>query len=290
MVRARAVLLAALAVVSLPALAQAKGFGRRGSSGSSSSSSSSSGSHNAAPVGTPHQAAPGNRYYSGGSYYSGGRYYYGSPYYGGYYQPYYWGWGIHPWGYYGYGYYPYYGGPAVYSEVQPAPPPVTSNVFLGGLFTKDGAGLNLKLGIDGRRWGGNFDMLTLPSTDPNDPNAVTSMPLLKGHITYSVVSDMHSRIRIEGGLAGIGAPDVTYIGPDVGVSATLALVGPLALEGGAHWMPVPASIVDLDGAVGLNFGALGLRGGWRWVRLDDKSQGGGVDIFNGPMISVGVLF
>jgi hypothetical protein len=309
MIRTRAIALVCFGLLAAPTFAHASGFGRGGSSkssGSKSSGSSSSGSnaHGAAPVGTPHQANAGGGYYrSGGSgrYYYGGGYYSGRYYAPGYYAygyggPYWWGWGVHPWGYYGYGYYPYYGGPAVVSEVGPRPPVVTSSIFVGGMFVHQGAGLNLSLAIDGKEWGFNLSGVTLPSVNPDDSRDITPMPLVSSHLTYSVISDMHLRVRVEGGIAGVGAPGVTYVGPDVGASAQLALVGPLAVSASAHWMPVPASIIDLQAGVGLNFGALGIQGGWRWVRLDDSSQcddvgvSCGSDIFNGPQVSVGVIF
>jgi hypothetical protein len=118
------------------------------------------------------------------------------------------------------------------------------------------------------------------------------VPLIKGHITYALYSSLHARLRLEGGAAGVSAPDVTYIGPSAGLTGQLALVGPLAVEAGAHWMPVPVSVVDLEASAGLNFGALALKGGWRWVRLDDRriNATGGVDLYNGPVVSVGLLF
>ena len=289
MVRFR--LLVVLGALCLPALAQAKGFGHGSSGSHSSGGHATSNGHAAVAVGSPHNA---NAYYYRGGTYAGR--YYAPGYYYGYGGPYWWGWGIHPWGYYGYGYYPYYGGPAVVGDVGPTPPTTTSSIFLGGLFAAQGAGLNLKAAVDGHDWGVNFSMLTLPSINPNDANDVAVMPLLSGHLTYSVISNLHLRVRAEGGIAGVGAPGVTYIGPDVGASAQLALAGPLAVYGAAHWMPVPASIIDLDAGVGLNFGALGIQGGWRWVRLDDSNkctdvgESCGTDIFNGPQISVGVLF
>ena len=294
-------LISGLAVL-LPGAAQAKNFGRKGSgpSGSNSTSrSSGNGSHNAAPANTPHQAQNGGRgrggpngYRNDGGYsrgYSrgGGGYAYSSGYYSPGYG--YYGWGVHPWGYYGYGYYPYYGGPVIAEEVAVEPPQITSSLMLGGLVTHDGSGLDLRGNVDGRQLGINFDMVTLPTVSAQ--NTVTLMPLMSAHLTYSAYSDLHTRLRLEGGVSGIAAPDVTYIGPDVGISAQVALLGPLGLEGAVHWTPLPANIIDADAGVALHFGNLGIRGGWRVLRLDDHrvNDQGGVDVLSGPSLSIGLV-
>jgi len=303
-------LLILLSLFAVPSAALASGFGRGSHHSSSSSHSSSHDSdsddhqHAAAPVGsTPsgaHGAAPVGSSSSGG--YAEG---YGGGYRGGH-RGYvgYRGrefWGVHPWGYYGWGYYPYAGAPIIAAEGAPEPPSFTASIFLGGMLSRNDeghhlGGLDLALRAEGQRFGLSFDVLTLPSADPGNLDDVTTMPLLKGDLTYSLISDLHARVRVEGGVAGISAPGVTYIGPDVGVSGQIALLGPLAIDGSAHLMPVPAYIWDLQAGLGLNFGSLAVRGGWRWVRLDDSSQCSdvgqscGVDVFNGPTLSVGLVF
>jgi hypothetical protein len=283
----------------VPGVAHAGGFGHKGGSGhGSKSSGSSGGSHPAAPVGTPHAAVPnGARGYSYAPGYSHG--YYGYGYGAGgyrYYEPhyyspaYYYGWGIHPWGYYGYGYYPYYGGPVVAEQVAPAPPSVTASIFLGGMVSHDGPGLDLRGLVEGQRVGVNFDLATVPTT--NTDGTFAALPYLTGHLTYSFISDLHVRVRAEGGVSVISAPGVSYVGPDIGVSGQVALVGPLGVDANVHWTPIPANILDADAGLALHFGNLGIRGGWRFMRLDDRrvNSDGGVDLVNGPSLSVGLVF
>jgi hypothetical protein len=240
-------------------------------------------------VGTGHFAnGGGSHYYAGG----GGRVWGGPRYYGGpgYYD--YYGWGIRPWGYYGYGYYPVYGGPVVAEEVPVQPPEITSAVYLGGMITNSGPGLDLRGQVDGRNWGLNFNLVALPSVDPNDSANFTIYPLLNAHLTYSVISTLQARVRLEAGASAVFAPDVTYFGPDIGASGQVALLGPFGVEGSVHWTPVPANIFDAEADLALHFGNLAVLGGWRVMRLDDSrvNDQGGVDWLTGPHVSLGLVF
>ncbi len=308
-----------LALALLPTRAGALGFGRkdghgrsRSASGSKSSGSSSGRFGRRSSSGRPVQV-----YTNGyrGSYYRQGygdgsyRYQYGYGYhpyrdwdeypYGPpvVVEPYYSVWGIYPDGYYAYGYYPYWGAPPI--EAAPRAPSTTvAEIFLGGMASRElGVSQTLPafsgtIGVDGRRWGFNIGTIVLGSVDPNDTSVVNAMPLTSLHLTYSLIADPHARVRFELGGSGIVAPAVNYIGPDAGASAQLAVLGPIALEGAAHYTPLPARILDVEADAALHFGALGLKAGWRYIRLDDTSVNsqGGVDSFNGPEVSVGLVW
>ena len=302
MIRSRFAALIVAGLVAAPGLASASGFGRRDTSSKSQSSehrSESSHTHGSAPVRSEHRAEAPSARPDRGREYDGGRRSYRRGYVRS--RPW-WGWGVHPWGYYGWGYYPYYGAPLIVAGAEEAPPPPSSanlSFVLGGMGSHDGGGFALNLTIEGRRLGFDFDLLTIPSVDPGDSRSVTSMPLLKANLTYSFLSDLHLRLRAEGGVESITAPGVTYVGPDVGVSGQLAIVGPLAAHASALWMPVlPVNILDLQAGLALNFGALTIQGGWRWVRLDDTNQCSatenaagecGTDIASGPQLTVGII-
>jgi hypothetical protein len=292
-----------LGLLLVPGAAEAKGFGRKGSSGKGSSSSSKGSNSNSSSssnsAGHYHAAAPAGSYghngYSRDGYYSRGNYnrgYYNSYSYGYGYGPRYYGWGVHPWGYYGYGYYPVYGGPVIAEEVPSSPPEITASALLGGVVTKDGVGLDVRGRIEGRRLGFDISLLTVPNVNPDNTSDRALMPYVGMHLTYSLVSTLQARLRLEAGGTGIFAPDRTYIGPDVGVTAQVALLGPLGLEGGIHLTPYPATVVDADAALALHFGNLTVRGGWRLLYLNDKrvNDTGGADTQQGPQLAVGLLF
>jgi hypothetical protein len=305
----------------------AEGFGRGGGSKSSSSGSkssgsksSSSGSKSNAPRSTATQDG-GSRAQQGSGFgragpgrsgvrprgaprstvrpIPGGGYYYDPfllhPYDRWRMNYFYGGWGFAPWGYYGYGFTPYWGAPQPI-EVYEAPPPPprerTTSLFLGGLVTRDSGGLGGDLTIDGRHLGFNFRGTVLGLADPST-GGLDPMPFFSTHLTVAPIATPHARIRFEVGLSGVRAPDFSYYGPDVGASAQLALAGPLGLVGSVRYTPFPATIADVEGALSLQFGSVGMRAGWRSLRLDDTAvnpHGGGRASYNGPSLSIGTVF
>lgn len=292
--------LAALLLLTLAGRAEAGGFGRKGgsskSSGSSSSSSNSSGSnsgtHAASPVGSGSAPASNGSYsaygYSGTGGYAAG-YGYGYGYAPG---PAFAWYGVRPYGY-GWGWQPYYLGPSVSTQAATRPSDLSSTFLIGALGTRNGVGLDLRFSTEGRRFGIEFDALTfaLPNPDaPKEPSA--TVPKMQAHATWSVLTSRHGRLRLEGGASAVFAPDVTYIGPQVGLSGQLALIGPLGFDAAVRWTPIPASIVDADAGLGLHFGNFALRGGWRWLRMDDRrvNEDGGLAIVTGPSVTLGLVF
>lgn len=314
-----------LVLGSSPAFAQ--GFGRSGSgssgsSGSSSSGSSSSGSKSSA--GRSSGSSSSSRGESGSGFgRSGGRssgsrstppsrggtrvrrhgVVYGPSYYDPLYlhpydrwrMGYYYGaWGFMPWGYYGYGYTPMWGVPEAPEQMDYVPPPreLTSSLFVGGFLANGTGGIGGAFAMDGRIVGFNLRGLAVGLPDPGS-NRVDAMPMWSGHLTLSPVSTPNARVRVEMGLSAVVAPEITYYGPDIGASAQLALVGPLGVFGSAHYTPFPATIADVEAGVSMQFGSVGMRGGWRALRLDDRNAnpwGGGRETFSGPSLSFGTVF
>jgi hypothetical protein len=295
----------AVIVALAPSTSFAKGFGRGGgrSGGSRGSGAASSGGFGrrgtSAPVispngrrtyyfqgngGAPAQRGYGEGYGRGYGYGEGysrgyryGRSYgYASPYYDGYYS----GWGVYPWGYYSYGYYPVWGAPPVTDapDVVQGPRTRAFSLFLGGAFQSQGFAPTGSLTYEGERWGFNLGGIGVVS------------PPVASHLTFSVVSNPHMRVRLELGGSAVGAPSQSYFGADFGASAQVALMGPLGIQGALHYTPYPAKVLDAEAGVGLSFGGLGLRAGWRYLRLDDSSFGGGVDSFSGPAVSIGAVY
>jgi hypothetical protein len=272
------------------------GFGRSGSRGSSGSSNSSGGRTTYSFQGNAPRNS-GGYYAPRSSYGAGTAVIIGAPAYYGYYN----GWGVYPWGYYSYGYYPIWGAPS-------APPPPDENnpepqqtqkprtkafsLYLGGAAQRQGFAPSGSLHFEGRRWGFNVQGIGVVSEPLGDGDRAAFMPLFTTHLTYSVLSSPHFRLRAEAGISSVFAPAVVYTGPDLGTSAQLALVGPLALQAAVHYTPIPARILDVEAGLGLNFGGLGIKAGWRTLRLDDTrlNENGGVDFFNGPTVAIGAIY
>jgi hypothetical protein len=308
--------LAAVAVLTAPAVSSAT-FGKRsdhdsnnssGSSGNSSGGSSGGSSSGGSSQPSYHPAVPATPGNAGGSYNPPPTtapaprphhprpdpYYY--PYYPPPVWPYTYGWGAYYgpyWGYPGY----YYPRPAAPDSepaqvTEQAPPPVSSLAF-GAQVHGEGTTLGIDLAIEGQRWGfnGNFAAAFLKD---GETLAVDSLKMVDAHLTFALLTGQRGRLRLEGGVGGVVAPDLAVLGPDAGVSGSLFLVGPLAAEASAHMTPWPHLKLDatVNAAVGL--GPVGIKGGWKVVHLDDRGLLGdgsrNTDTFSGPFVSVGLAF
>lgn len=210
-----------------------------------------------------------------------------------YYSPW---WTVSPWGYYAYGYTPYWGTPPpppapLPQEPAPEPRRLSLALFVGAMASMHGPAATGALALDGERLGFNLRGSGLGLPDPQYGGS-DLMPLFSSHVTWSPIALPSARLRLEAGLSGIVAPDFAYYGLDVGASGQVAVAGPLALVASAHLTPFPATMVDVEAGVALQFGTLGVRGGWRAIHLDDRNvnANGGTASFNGPTFSIGAVF
>jgi hypothetical protein len=303
-------LAAAVAASLLPSTARAR-FGK--SSGTSAgTSTSSAGPHTAAPASGHAPNGPGSSDGRHGPSYGRGFPYY----YGGYYGPYYYGPGYYGPGYYGSGYYGYgYGDgfapyyytpppmavpppppgaipPPPYVETSLPPRPTTAVGFDGQHLISGGTAYAVGLSIEGRRWGinGLFTGLILPSDSAQ--GEFDALRMLDAHLTYALLQGPRGRLRIEAGFDSVFAQDVVVLGPDGGASVSLDLLGPLGIEGSTHFAPWPHRRFDAGGGLTLALGPLSVRGGWRYLLLDDngvlKDGSRNIDHFNGPYVGLAV--
>jgi hypothetical protein len=290
-IRAAAFSLAVLVCFPHPAHAR---FGKGGSSGGHSSSSHGSSSH---ASGSYHSAAPvaTARPYVGPSYGTAYPRYY-SPAYGwrsryawwyGYY-PYYpiFGYGP-PYGYYPYDY--YVGAPP---SVAVGPSRIITTLGIDGQVQSSGGGssIALNLGFEGQRFGvaGEFQSFFLKASDGISTDNIS---LLNVYLTYALIASPHGRLRLEAGVTTAFAPDLVVAGPGIGLSAVASIWGPLGIEGSTHVTPIPYTQFDWQAGIGLGFGPVGIRGGWRRVYLNDRGLVDGIsheDAFSGPYLGVTV--
>lgn len=153
-----------------------------------------------------------------------------------------------------------------------------------------GSAFGLGFGVEGEHWGflaqwnGFYlDSLTGDGTD--------NINLVHLHATYAVLSGPLGRLRLHLGASGAFAPDLTRVGPSVGISAALGLIGPLGIEGQVSYTPTP--FVEFDAFAGLSIGwdHLALRGGYHWTYVDDRGLVDGIahtERYQGPWIGLGI--
>ncbi len=292
-----AALALAIGVAALPGTSRAT-FGTR--SGDHSGSSGSGGSGGGSSGGHEHKAVPVQ---SNGAHpvASGGPGYTPAPrpalsYYPGIW-PYSYGWSPYWAPYYGYGYgygypAPVAAAPAPMEVSQQAPPPVSTFGF-GLQAYRGGASVGLDLTIEGERWGFNGDLSAayLQSSPASAPDV---LKMMNAHLTFALLSGERGRLRLEGGVSGVAAPDLGVIGPDAGLSTSVHLIGPLAVEAAAHLTPLPHIKVDGSANAVVGLGFVGLKAGWKVVHLDDRGLLGdgsrNADTFSGPFVAVGMAF
>ncbi len=207
-----------------------------------------------------------------------------------------------PW--YGWGYAPrqtvivhdhHYAGqpaPAPQAEqyVEPYESPFAVKRFeLGGtaqpLLNGSVLGLNLlvdwkSLGIDLR-----FDTLGLRAEDGS--GTIDAIRMFDATATFALIDGENGRLRAHLGAYSAFAPDIAFIGPGGGLSASADLFGPFTAEASAQFVVFPFTKIDTRAAMGLRLGPVEGRLGWRFTILDDQGRVDGVrnvDLMTGPYI------
>jgi hypothetical protein len=157
----------------------------------------------------------------------------------------------------------------------------------------DAAASGVRLIIDGRQLGLETSLqgFVLPSMDYIDE--YDRIRLLNAQLTMPVVDGARGRLRLTGGATAVFAPDVTMVGPTVGSSLSLRLVGPFTAD--AHLAVTPWPFIGVDSRVGVGLQAafLKLELGYRATYLDDRGEVDGyrnTDLFVGPYFGLGVVF
>jgi len=299
--------LAAAAVALLASPSEAR-FGKAGSSSGSSSSSSSRSSSSSSSTrvssgssssGNYHAAVPAGSSSSSSSSWSF--------------------FGPRPvrYGYYSGAYVPWYG----YGYCQRTTMVATTGVVTTGVATtgaangveQEEAGLRVTAGVEGlyltaglsgyifgggamvegERWG-----LTLLGQDigvraDDGSGAMDHIGVLTARLSYAFLTGKYGRLRVEGGADTVIAPNLVAVGPVLGVSGSVWIYGPLALEGSAFIVPWPYWELDWRAGLVLGVGPIGLRVGWRTQVLDDRGWVDGVihrDAFMGPYAGLSIVF
>jgi hypothetical protein len=211
--------------------------------------------------------------------------------------PLWWGWG------WGWGYYPLYPRPQYgYPPEQVNRIATRLDVFGGGTLRHGGGAAGLAVSAEGERLGVNasFDGLFRGNRVGGAVGTFGDSTATYGHgsahFTAAVVASDVARVRLELGGAFLTWPDtgpdagLAVGGPDLGVSGQIGLVGPLAFEGYARFMPVPVPVVDALAGLALRFGPVAVTAGWRELSVHKSDENAERFSFSGPQVGVGFLF
>ena len=191
--------------------------------------------------------------------------------------------------------------PGYYQEEQvytaePAPAPSAQNfrfeLFGGVQPMLSGVDLSLSAQLDGQRFGGGVQLDGIALAAEDGSGAVDTLSLVDATLSYSLLVGPQGRLRVHGGLYSAFAPDVTFVGPGVGLSTSLNLVGPFTADAGTSLVVFPYTKVDAHAALGLKISIVELRGGVRLTALDDQGRVDGVahrDVLAGPYLALGMV-
>ncbi|MBM7116881.1 hypothetical protein [Archangium primigenium] len=184
-------------------------------------------------------------------------------------------------------------GPAYGSEAYRSRRSKNFQVGYEGQLLPGGRASGFHLGVEGESVGAMLRLSALALRPDDGSLGEDRISVVGLHMTWAAFQGRSGRVRLEGGLSIARAPDVTFVGPSLGLSSEYYLLDSLALEGRVHVTPVPYR--QLDAAAGAVWYVLGnviaLRGGVRTLVLDDAGAVDGVvhrDVLPGPYVSIGL--
>lgn len=159
---------------------------------------------------------------------------------------------------------------------------------------REGSAVGLHLGVEGERLGGFLRTSGLSLRADDGSGETDTLSVTELHLSVAVLAGRAGRLRLEGGLSVAKAPDVTFIGPSVGLSSEVYLLRSLALEARVQLTPWPYRQFDAAGGVVWYLGGwrlFALRGGMRVLMLDDAGKVDGIahqDVLPGPYLAFGL--
>jgi hypothetical protein len=171
--------------------------------------------------------------------------------------------------------------------------PLSFRLGLQGGPVTEGAAVDLFIGLEGRRFGVDARLTGMGLSADDGSEDTDTISLMEAHLTWALISLQRARLRVEAGVSSANAPDVTFVGPSLGMSLEACMAGPLDFEARVQTTPFPYRQVDASAALALHLGALVVRGGYRGMVLDDAGQVDGVthvDTFHGPFFGLGLTY
>ncbi|RJS19155.1 hypothetical protein DRW03_22590 [Corallococcus sp. H22C18031201] len=161
------------------------------------------------------------------------------------------------------------------------------------LLSRQGKGADYFLGVDGRYFGVDARLVRLFLNAEDGASGTDAISVSEVHVAWALVAIPQARLRAEAGISTAHGPDVTFIGPSVGLSFEGCVVGPLDLEARAQATPFPHRQLDGEAGLALHAGGLVLRGGVRGLFLDDAGKMDGVahrERLFSPYLGLGFTF
>jgi hypothetical protein len=198
---------------------------------------------------------------------------------------------------YGYGY-GYWVGASQYGPGQPVAREAATLRVTAGLEAMTyvvgdpGVTVGLHAHVEGESWGFFISGQNI-AVKASDSSSFDTIQQLSARVTYSFLNGRYGRLRAELGGDSVFTRELTALGPTGGLSGTLWIGGPVALEGSVMVTPVPFFQLDYRVGVAVGLGPVGLRAGWRTQTLDDRGVVDGVahrDTFMGPYVGVAMAF
>jgi hypothetical protein len=160
----------------------------------------------------------------------------------------------------------------------------------------------LALAFEGRSGGVNASVSTfsVPGVDPitGSSGALTTA---SAHATWSIVSEAAIRLRLELGGSMLAVPatgpwsETSYantilLGPQIGLSGHVGLLGPLGIEAHARVTPYPVPVLDTRAAFVVRGGSLAVSAGWRVIDVNGDGQDAPAARFAGPEVGLQLGF
>jgi hypothetical protein len=173
-----------------------------------------------------------------------------------------------------------------------AEPPTRVDLTADAGLVAQGRAVGLGLQVDGAQLGFGARLNVLSLTPDDGSPGRDSISLLSLKPSVQLVSREALRVRLLAGMDVAFAPDAIFVGPGLGTSALLRVVGPFKLEASASWTPLPFTQLSGDAGVALEFGMVRVRGGYRAIYLNDQGRVDGHvnrELFAGPYAGLSLL-
>ncbi|HEY3451291.1 MAG TPA: hypothetical protein VGK67_33340 [Myxococcales bacterium] len=165
---------------------------------------------------------------------------------------------------------------------------IAGDLRLEGMRLDTGGAMGIRVLVEGKHFGFDGGFSGVFVRVPGDASLVAN-GLLDLQLTLAPLSGQRGRIRLEAGLGALFTPWVRAVGPDLGASGEVRLVGPLGVAGAVRAVLWPYRSLDWNAAIQLTFGETQLRFGVREVSVEVEGLAGGQKMsFMGPWIGAGL--
>lgn len=139
-----------------------------------------------------------------------------------------------------------------------------------GLALREGAGLQLGVGTEGRRWGLLANATGLWLAPEGGGPGTDRLQQVQLHATFSPYAHQSLRLRLEAGPDYVRAPDAQFLGLGLGASLEGCVLGALDGELRLSSTVLPYTDVDARAGLSLRLAAVSLRMGLRLAYLNDR--------------------